>query len=46
MFKFSLFVYIPKSRYQDHKALDGGEEGLKVVREVLSVCRHILKPKG
>ena len=42
----SLFVYTSKLRYYDHRALDGGVEGLKVIREALSVCSYILKPKG
>ena len=33
-------------RYVDHKALDGGADGLSVVTEILSVSKHLLTPGG
>ncbi|XP_077582729.1 MTRF1L release factor glutamine methyltransferase [Stigmatopora nigra] len=34
------------SRFEDHAALDGGEDGLKVIRQILTLTRHLLSDDG
>ena len=38
-----LEVYFFLVRYEDHGALDGGEEGLDQAATILAMARHILK---
>lgn len=33
-------------RFEDHSALDGGEDGLNVIRQILTLAPHILSNHG
>jgi len=33
-------------RYEDHRALDGGHDGMNVVREILQGSRFVVKDGG
>ena len=41
---FLLFAFL--SRYEDRGALDGGENGLDVVKKIVESCEHLLKDHG
>lgn len=32
--------------YEDHRALDGGEDGLSIARDIMNTCPSLLKPNG
>ncbi|XP_071960583.1 MTRF1L release factor glutamine methyltransferase-like isoform X2 [Antedon mediterranea] len=34
------------SRYEDHSALDGGIDGLNVIKRIIHLARFVLKPSG
>lgn len=34
------------SRFEDHAALDGGEDGLKVIKQILTLAPQILSSHG
>ena len=36
----------PPPRHIDHRALDGGEDGMCVIRKLLRVSQTLLKPGG
>jgi len=38
--------YIVSYRYEDHRALDGGNDGMSVLREILQGSRFIVKDGG
>ncbi|XP_077984992.1 MTRF1L release factor glutamine methyltransferase-like [Glandiceps talaboti] len=33
-------------RYEDHRALEGGNDGLEVTQRIIELARQLLKPKG
>lgn len=37
-------IYIP--RFEDHMALDGGEDGLKIIKKILTLAPQILLNHG
>lgn len=37
-------VYMP--RFEDHAALDGGKDGLKIIKQILTLAPRILSNNG
>lgn len=42
---FNVIIYVTP-RFEDHAALDGGQDGLRVIRQILTLAPKILCNRG
>lgn len=46
MHLIEIWVLSASSRFEDHAALDGGKDGLKVIKQILTLAVQILSNYG
>lgn len=44
--EFDMILLSANPRFEDHSALDGGQDGLQVIRQILTLAPQILSNQG